>query len=537
MLEILKNGTRAERMYLCSRSILCFAIYYFSEYFHYKTAPFQEDMYEDLLSLSKGELKYILFLMYRESAKTSITKIFIIWCICYNKKKYINWDSYDKDNAESALFDIATALQTNQVLCRDFGQLYNKEVKDDKDPKIKRINAFITSNDIKVEAFSTGKATRGRIYKEQRPDLYVMDDIETSKTKDSIPVTYSIIKHVKEAMSGISTTGSMIFLGNYITEVGVMEHIITLLEDNPQGMIHDIALYDEKSKEISWPDKYVLTDKEAEEINQSIEIPERRKVSIESKRRDLGESDFQAEMMNNPASAGDSYFDRDFVDRMIERAKDPIETKSEVRYYFKFDPQSRYAIGADTSMGVKRDSSTAVAINFSTIPARVHSCYDNNEIAPTSFGYELKRQGENLGECLVAPEVNSESGGTVTTTLKMSGYPIDKIYRRVKKDLVTDKLTQKIGWETNSHTKPDIFARFKKDFEDGLILILDIKLLKEIRRYTLSDLDVNPGQETTRHFDLLMACVIAWAMKMHAKYESNSNDNYKQPDYESPLSR
>ena len=132
-------------------------------------------MYEDIKGLLKHDYKHLLWIMFRESAKTSIAKIFITYCIVYKKKRFINYDSYDKGNAEAALFDIATWLQTNEALITDFGQLFYEEPrKADKHAQLKRIAEFITKNGIKIQAYSTQESTRGRIYTQFPPDFFLL---------------------------------------------------------------------------------------------------------------------------------------------------------------------------------------------------------------------------------------------------------------------------------------------------------------------------------------------------------------------------
>jgi hypothetical protein len=79
----------------------------------------------------------------------------------------------------------------------------------------------------------------------------------------------------------------------------------------------------------------------------------------------------------------------------------------------EYNPAHRYAIGADTGKGNGNDHSASVLIDFSTIPARQVGSYANNLIPADQFAYELKRQAELFGSCLIAPEKNSASGGSL----------------------------------------------------------------------------------------------------------------------------
>ena len=529
VIKLLKEGTPAQRKYICEKEPAYFFVYYFSEFYNYEIAPFHWQFYDDLKKLVSGDYKEIGWIAFRESAKTSIAKLFIVWCICFEKKKYINFDSYDKDNSEAALFDISVWLQTNKKLISDFGNLYYGDDQEDKTKKIKRLNNFVTANGIKVEAFSTQEPTRGRIYQNVRPDLFVLDDIENAKTKKSFAITATIVEHINELKAGLSSTGSVIYLGNYLTENGVIAGLIEGSKSNKDVLIRNIPVA--KGEELMWPDKYTFTDAEAVEENKtrSKEIP---KVSLESKRRALGNEVFETEMMNNPAAAEDYFFDKLRIEADIKKIekKLPVQDLAGFKIWHEFDPSHRYAIGADISEGVEKDSSASVCFDFSTVPHRVVSTYYNNVIDPSTFAFELRRQGDYFGGCLLAPELNNVGFATVTTLLTI--YDPDMIYRHTDLTKIEGDRTEskKHGWRTTSATKSKMFYDFKKAYEDGVIEIWDIDLLKEMSSFTKADLSssTTTRQLVTRHFDLLTAACIGYQMRDHAVVMSNNADeDYK----------
>jgi hypothetical protein len=64
--------------------------------------------------------------MFRENAKTSISKALIVYLIANKPCSYINVNRYDTSNAEAILFDVADAtLMSNRGLVADCGQLFN----------------------------------------------------------------------------------------------------------------------------------------------------------------------------------------------------------------------------------------------------------------------------------------------------------------------------------------------------------------------------------------------------------------------------
>jgi hypothetical protein len=100
--------------------------------------------------------------------------------------------------------------------------------------------------------------------------------------------------------------------------------------------------------------------------------------------------------------------------------------------------------------------------------------YANNHIPADQFAYELKRQADLFGSCLIAPEKNSEGGGSCLITLKMI-YKSDDIYRQVPLDRIRDQPpgTGELGWETDGATKSPSLNDLRTGIKDGLLVLYD----------------------------------------------------------------
>lgn len=245
-------------------------------------------MFQDVKDLMDDIYREIVWLMFRESAKTSIAKAFLAWLICYGKRRYLNVDSFDKENSERILFDVVLELQVNERIRADFGELYNVK-RDASEATQKRVNNFITNNGVRVEAHSTQESVRGRIHGHQRPDFLLLDDFETNKTKDSKAYTEQVVKHIDEFKAGLDSTAVVLYLGNYITEYGSVQTLIERAKTDKRLLIRNVPVI--KNNAPTWPDKYAMTDEEAKATG---------KVSLEDKKRQLGSQVFNAEMMNQP---------------------------------------------------------------------------------------------------------------------------------------------------------------------------------------------------------------------------------------------
>lgn len=531
--DIICNGTQEQRTFLCELEPAYFALYYFSEFFTYKIPDFHFDFYEDIRLLVANELDEAAWIAFRESAKTSIAKTALVcWCICYKKKRFINYSSEDKDNAEAALFDIVVALQTNRKIIEDFGQLYHmKKAKEaQSEAKRKRVANFITENDIQVTAYSTNESVRGRVYKQFRPDLHVLDDIENNKTKDSYALTAKIKSYVNELKSGMAPTGCILYLGNYITDDGVIAHIMDVLSKNPRAVVRRIDVV--MNGKPVWPDKYTLTDAQASYENRNLLDPTRRKVSLEAKERSLTPSVYAVEMMNNPEKSGDYFFDRDriksFIDVLEAKPRPPAKVVGDFKIWEPYNPSHAYAGGGDTAEGIGGDANASAFIDFTRRPNLVVATFADNQMSDVVFGHELARQGRIFGECLLVPEINNTGYGTVGA-LVSAEVAYENVWQREVKNKTTQQLQKEYGFRTSTGTKHDILGAFKEAVESGECEILDLDLLYECYNYKKRDLrrlKVEEGQ--TKHFDKLMAAALAWEGRREARPTSYAPESRAQ---------
>ncbi len=522
VLDVIIDGKPEQRMYLCENHFEYFCIYYFTKYYKYPIADFHWDLYDDCEKLVTGELEEAAWIVFREGAKTSIAKMFVLWCICYKKKQYINYDCYDKTNAGQALFDVVTELQTNKRLISDFGQLFFRKKHKDalEEAKKKTINEFITENGIKVEAFSTQKSTRGRLFGDIRPDLFVFDDIENNKTKDSYPITQKIKDHFDEAKSGLGVTGSILVLGNLITEDGSIAYILKSCKNNPKAIARDIAVIDKTTKEITWPGKYVFTNKQAIRINDKITDRNKYKVSLQAKKLSLnagGKKVYETEMLNDPEKSGDLAFDRKIIIGKIENTCEPDKTISNVKFWGKYNPRHRYGMGGDTSEGIGLDAQSLVLIDFDLRPCRVIATFEDNEMDPATLGHVMAKVGNMFGQCIVAPEMNN-TGHATLAELRGSDISYENIYIRRVVDKLKKDYTDEYGWRSTKGNRWTIISALVDAVESGELEILDEALLLEMKHFKKRDVGILKAEDgMTRHFDKLIACAIAWEMRKYAK--------------------
>lgn len=502
--KILREGTDEDVLALFAfektepREVVAFKFQYWAykvypRYFQAEPADFHTDFIFNMLAAYYGEHNY-LNLGFRGCGKTSYTKLFLAYVLLNDMdhhRKYIKVLTRNFGNAKQIVTDVYNMIVEVKKLYGDILVRENKKQKQEES-----MGAFTTSDQVKVLAGTIGMTQRGHIQDAYRPDLIIMDDVEDRESIQSLITTESTIWRIDEAIQGLSADGSYMVNGNYISDEGVIQWFL----NKPNIHADKISIMDEDGNP-TWPALYP-------------------KEKIEKIKGDT--DDFYGEYLCDPSRADTSFFDRVLVDNDIQKAQQPHTESAGVRYWVKYQPHHKYGIGADTSEGIGRDANTFALWDFGSSPEDITTLgatYFNNTIPPDLFGHELVRVGREFGNCIIAPEMNNTGHATISA---MRGY--SNIYTQVSEGNRTLRRTEKLGWRTTKKSKPQMFFEFRKDYNDGKIKILDKNVLKEMRSYTHMDLTDTKVGMVTRHFDLLMACVIGYVMKKHATLVYESED-------------
>ena len=458
----------------------------FPKYFASPDAPFHAQINELNCRAYIGDLKYFVNVAFRGAAKTAKTKLFIAFCITNDLEHYRNYIKViaeDGVNSQQIVTDIYN-MMVSPIVAAIYPDIFEKTTA----KREETMGSFTTATGIKVVSGIVGSDQRGALQEESRPDLIWFEDFENRKTLRSAVKTIAIWENMEEARTSLAKDGGALYTCNYVSEQGNVHKLVTKEAGNKEVLIVPI---EDESGMPTWP-RY--TTEEIALMRQT-------------------DDDFEGERMCRPSASKDIMFDRSILDEM--KAKQPIAVVGEFRMYKKYDPSHRYASGHDIAGGVGLDSSTSVFIDFDTVPAQVVGVYANNLIKPEIFGHEIYREAQFFGNCLVAPERNY--GTEAILILKQLNANIHTPLTKDSK--IIETAASEYGWHTNALTKPKMLFALGKAIEDGLISLNDKALIDECKSYTRNDLleTVKDPRLTTRHFDLLMACAIAWQMKDYAQ--------------------
>lgn len=199
--------------------------------------------------------------------------------------------------------------------------------------------------------------------------------------------------------------------------------------------------------------------------------------------------------------SGNKLFDTEKLG--LQKKIKPIEEYNSFRIYRHYVLGHRYGMGCDVAEGIGKDSSTMVLWDFSTPRPSIVAEYDNNQIAPDMFAFDIKNLCEKYEYPLVAVERNNHGHTTLSKLREI--YPDRHIYQTAD---------DKFGWQTNLVTKPRMMYELNTAVNEVLIKVRSSKIISEMRRYDKEELrEVKNKGETTAHFDLLIASAIGFQMK------------------------
>lgn len=447
---------------------------------------------------------------------TTRTKLFAAFAISNDMdhfRRYIKVLSADSANSQQIVTDVYNLLIKKVVLFY-YPEIFMKTV----EKREEKMSVFTTSTGVKMQSDSVGTDQRGDIQDDARPDFIWFDDFETRKTLRSAVITHAIKDNMQEAVDGLSITGGALYNCNYLSERG---NVHTLVLKSPESCLitpikGSIVNGTHVDGPPTWPAAYT---------------PEQ----VETK---LANTDDPAgEYLCTPSAGADVLFDRKILEK--QEAKTPIRTIADFKIFHAYDPSHRYGSGHDVAGGVGLDSSTSVFIDFTTYPSKVVATFRSNTMRPNSFGHEIANQADRFGRPKVAVENNKfdECIG-VLKRKNDTGMDIDLFFTEIDETIVGMPPRRRyFGWNTNSDTKPKMMFALKKAIEDGHLELSDPELTAEAKSYGRDDL-MDSDEDvrlTTRHFDLLIACAIAYQMKDHAEVmPTNKGQDYKQSDYEQP---
>lgn len=229
--------------------------------------------------------------------------------------------------------------------------------------------------------------------------------------------------------------------------------------------------------------------------------------------------------------SGNSVFDINKLDSRIKLSPkfaqgylDYAGTNSAIKWHDKVNgmlkvwaephPARRYFIGADIGLGVGGDPSCAIVLDDQMNQvAELHG-----QLAPDQMGNQLIRLGKWYNTAWIAPEANSFGIACIDAMKHNYG----KLYFSYKIDQRSDVRTKRIGWWTDTKTKPLMVGEFAKAVREDAMTLNSAELMQEMGTYVLGD-DGSTNAEIGCHDDRVIAAMIA--LQVRKKHLVTSSDS------------
>lgn len=194
-------------------------------------AKFHKELTSMLDDVTKGLVRrHIAWACPRRHAKTAwLSNIFLVHQIVYRHRKYIVLFSETTDVAGDFITWGRYQLKLNEKLREDFGELLHvKPSQNELDNKYE----FITTSNTKVEAKGLGTQTRGLRHGASRPDLFILDDLESDESTN----TPELIEKSKtwfreEMLPALAKHGICIYLGTILCYGSLLHYVVEERKD------------------------------------------------------------------------------------------------------------------------------------------------------------------------------------------------------------------------------------------------------------------------------------------------------------------
>ena len=189
-------------------------------------ADFHRQLTDMLNDVTRGKAeRHIAYAVPRQHAKTAwLSNIFLVHQIVFRHKRYIVLFSETTDVAGDFITWGRYQLKLNEKLRKDFGELLHVQAsRNELDNKYE----FITSSSVKVEAKGLGTQTRGLRHGSTRPDLFILDDLESDESTSTAEQIAKAKAWFNDSMvPALAKGGTIVYLGTILCYGSLLHYVV-----------------------------------------------------------------------------------------------------------------------------------------------------------------------------------------------------------------------------------------------------------------------------------------------------------------------
>ena len=181
-----------------------------------------------------------------------------------------------------------------------------------------------------------------------------------------------------------------------------------------------------------------------------------------------------------------------------------VKTEDDWVIYKDPVPGGKYVLGADVAEGTSNgDWSVAVILDRVT---GEEVAFFRKKLPPDTFGEILDKMGRKYNNALMVVEINN-NGLTTITRLKQLLYPM-MYFRPAKFDTVSGSWSDKLGWRTNTVTRPIMIDDLVAAIREESLVLHTPEFQKEMLTFVYDDSNKAIAQDGF-HDDCIFALAVA----------------------------
>lgn len=459
-----KEYDRVARVHRGERDVLYFGFEYFSEEGNpnnpdnliplgttvANAAEFHQTLSDLFNNIASGMQKdHVAWACPRRHGKTAwISNIFLTHQIVYRHRKYIVLFSETTDVAGDFITWARYQLKLNDKLREDFGVLL--EVRPSMNILDNKLE-FITSSNTKVEAKGLGTQSRGLRHGASRPDLFILDDLES---KDSTNTPDLIDKSKRwfneEMLPALAKDGLCVYLGTILCYGSLLHYVIEERKDFRSRLFGAVKEYaEDETLWTTWRDIYREDDEDAPQRAYEFYL-DNEEAMLEGAQVLWPDQFPYYDLMKIKEDGGAKAFSQEYQNTPTDEERQ-IFKPDEFYYYNDEDLKGKnikYYSAIDIGMGKQKGDYTVIATiakNEDTGICYLHDLYmarvHPDVLIKEAVHYALMYQYEAMGiEAQFAQEFIADKIGDA---LQEHGYPrtrIKQIKQRTRKQLRIEAL-------------------------------------------------------------------------------------------------
>ena len=165
--------------------------------------------------------------------------------------------------------------------------------------------------------------------------------------------------------------------------------------------------------------------------------------------------------------------------------------------------ETQYAIGGDSAEGLPHgDDSAMIVLNKKTNNV---VCAYNCQADSDDFSLDLIKAGHFYNMAMIAVE----NKGYGTSVCKKIYAHYGNIFRKIRDKTGQIDVTDELGWNTNSVTRPQMLGQLREEILDNATDLLDKELLSQCRTFINNPKKKRPEAEVGKKDDMVFARAIA----------------------------